>query len=514
MSLVKVSNLKFNYYDKELYDEVSFQLNREDHAVLVRQNGSGKTTLIDLLTHKLIPDKGNIEWTPHVTYSYLDQHYKVNDAYTVEEFVKSVYKNLYDKEKEMNELYLIGSDYSNPNYARYLERAEQINQYLINENFYDIDTEIGKVLTGLGIRSDKYDQLLSNLSSGQKEKVYLAKMLLEKNDVLLLDEPTNYLDVEHVAWLKEYLKTYPNAFLIVSHDEDFLRSIANVVFHLSNKKIDRYKGDYDYFLTQSVIRKEQYEKDYAAQQKYIKREEEFIAAHIVRATSARAAKSRRKRLSHLVRLDAPSNDINKVFFRFPYSGDIGDKILEVENLVIGYNNKPLLDPISFSLKKGDRIAVIGKNGIGKSTLIKTLLNIIPLIDGSFNFNEKKHIAYFSQTENPDLSITPVQLISRAYPNLKVGEIRSMLARCGVKSNLALKPLKELSGGEEAKSRLCLLTITKSNILVLDEPTNHLDVIAKDALKKAIDEYEGVVILVSHEKEFYEDIVDYIIKLDS
>lgn len=514
MSLVKVSNLKFNYYDKELYDEVSFQLNREDHAVLVGQNGSGKTTLLDLLTHKLIPDRGNIEWTPHVTYSYLDQHYKVNDNFTVDEFVKTIYKDLYDKEKEMNDYYFKGSDYGDPDYAKYLDRAEQINQYLMNHNFYEIDTEIGKVLSGLGIRSDKLDVKLTELSSGQREKVYLAKMLLEKNDVLLLDEPTNYLDVEHVAWLSEYLKSYPNAFLIISHDEDFLRSIANVVFHLSNKKIERYKGDYDYFLTQSVIRKEQYEKNYEAQQRYIKHEEEFIAAHIVRATSARAAKSRRTRLSHLQRLDAPVNDINKVFFRFPYSGDIGEKILEVENLVIGYNSKPLLNPISFSLKRGDRIAIIGKNGIGKSTLIKTLLNIIPLIDGSFNFNEKKRIAYFSQVESPDLSITPVQLVSRAYPNLKVTDIRNMLARCGVKSNLALKPLKELSGGEEAKSRLCLLTIAKSNILVLDEPTNHLDVTAKEALKKAIDEYEGVVILVSHEKEFYEDIVDYIIKLDS
>ena len=173
------------------------------------------------------------------------------------------------------------------------------------------------------------------------------------------------------------------------------------------------------------------------------------------------------------------------FLLYPYSGDIGEKILEVENLVIGYNSKPLLNPISFSLKRGDRIAVIGKNGIGKSTLIKTLLNIIPLIDGSFNFNEKKRVAYFSQVESPDLSITPVQLVSRAYPNLKVTEIRNMLARCGVKSNLALKPLKELSGGEEAKTRLTLLTLRKSNLLILDEPTNHLDKVAKESLKDAI-----------------------------
>ncbi|MCR4911286.1 MAG: ATP-binding cassette domain-containing protein [Bacilli bacterium] len=512
MALLKVTGLKFNYYDKELYDEVSFQLNDEDHAVLVGQNGSGKTTLIDIITYKLIPDKGKIEWEPHVTYSYLDQHYKVNDNYTVFEFLSQIYKDLFDKEKEMNEYYLKGSDFSDPNYEEYLEKAEQINQYLISRDFYLIETEIKKITCGLGITNDKLDSKLINLSSGQREKVYLAKMLLEKNDVLLLDEPTNYLDVEHVAWLTDYLKAYPKAFLIVSHDEEFLKNIANVVFHLSNRRIERYKGDYNYFLTQSAIRKEQYEKDYIAQQRYIKKEEAFIAAHIVRATSARAAKSRRTRLSHLQRLEAPSNDTNKVFFRFPYSGDIGNDILDVEDLIIGYD-KPLLSPISFSLKKGDRIAVIGKNGIGKSTLIKTLLNIIPSLGGSFTFNEKKRIGYFSQVENPDLSITPVELIKNAYPSLKPGEIRSLLAKCGVKSNLAIKPLKELSGGEEAKSRLCLLTIVKTNILVLDEPTNHLDVIAKESLKRAIDEYDGVVILVSHEKEFYEDIVDYIIQLD-
>ena len=512
MSLVKVTGLKFNYYDKELYDEVSFQLNNEDHAVLVGQNGCGKTTFIDILTHKLVPDRGKVEWTPHVTYSYLDQHYKVNDNFTVFEFLSEIYKDLFLKEKEMNELYIKGSDFSDPHYEEYLSEAEQINEYLLRNNFYEIETSIKKITVGLGIRNEKLSSKLIELSSGQREKVYLAKMLLEQNDVLLLDEPTNYLDVEHVAWLTDYLKNYPKAYLVVSHDEEFLKNIANVVFHLSNRKIERYKGDYNYFLEQSVIRKDQYEKDYAAQQKYIKKEEQFIASHIVRATSARAAKSRRTRLSHLQRLAPPSNDTNKVFFRFSYAGDVGKDILEVNDLVIGYK-KPLLAPISFSLKQGDRIAVIGKNGIGKSTLIKTLLNIIPSLGGSFEFNDRIKVGYFSQTENPDLSITPVQLVESKYPSLKVSEIRNMLSRCGVKSNLAIKPLKELSGGEEAKSRLCLLTIAKSNVLVLDEPTNHLDVVAKESLKEALNEYEGTIILVSHEKEFYEDIVDYIIQLD-
>jgi len=511
MSLLKVTDLYFNYSDKELYNGVSFQLNQGDHAVLVGQNGCGKTTLFDLVTKKLIPDKGSVEWTPGVTFSYLDQHYKVYDEFIVKDFLESIYKELFDKENQMNSLYEKGSNYDDPNYLKYLDRASDINDELLRLDFYSIKEKINKVLVGLGISKEYLGTKLNKLSSGQREKVYLAKMLLEENDVLLLDEPTNYLDAVHVKWLAEYLNSYAKAFLVISHDELFLSEIANVVFYLTNRNIERYKGDFAYYKAQSVVRKEQYEKDYAAQQKFIKKEEEFIAAHIVRATSSRAAKSRRNRLAHVERMEAPVNDLNKVYISFPYSGDIGKDILEVNELVIGYN-KPLLSPISFKLKKGEKIAIIGKNGVGKSTLIKSILNIIPSLGGSFRFNEKVIINYFSQTELDDLSITPFDYIGQNYPNLTNLEIRSILARSGIKANLALRPLNELSGGEEAKSRLALLTLKKSNILILDEPTNHLDKIAKESLKDAIEEYPGVVILVSHETDFYEDLVDYIIEL--
>lgn len=512
MSLVKVTDLKFNYSDKELYNGVSFQLNQGEHAVLVGQNGCGKTTIFDLLTKKLLPDKGKIEWTPGVTYSYLDQHYKINDNLTIRQFLHEIYKDLFEKESLMNSLFEKGSNPDDPNYMKYLDRASTLNDELIRDDFYSIKEKINIVLVGLGISTDFLDTVLTKLSSGQREKVYLAKMLLEEHDVLLLDEPTNYLDSQHVKWLAEYLKSYPKAFLVVSHDEPFLKEIADVVLYLTNRNIERYKGDYEYFKTQSIVRKEQYEKDYAAQQKFIKKEEEFIAAHIVRATSSRAAKSRRARLAHIDKLEAPKNDTNKVFFSFPYSGDIGKDILDVNELVIGYS-KPLLNPISFQLKKGEKIAIIGKNGVGKSTLVKTILKILPSLGGSFRFNEKIKINYFSQTEVDDLSVTPVQYIEQFYPNLTYLEIRNILARCGIKANLAIRPLSEISGGEEAKTRLSLLTLSKSNILVLDEPTNHLDKKAKESLKVAIEEYPGCVILVSHEQDFYEELVDYIIRLE-
>ncbi len=512
MSLLKVDNLMFNYSDKELFNGVSFQLNQGEHAVLVGQNGCGKTTIFDLITKKLTPDKGTIEWTPGVTYSYLDQHYKINDDFTVIEFLEQIYKDLFYKEARMNALFEKGANPDDPNYLKYLDQASLINDELIREDFYSIKEKIDKVIVGLGIPKEYKERKLNILSSGQREKIYLAKMLLEEHDVLLLDEPTNYLDAPHVKWLAEYLQNYPKAFLVISHDEPFLSQIANVVLHLHNKVIDRYKGDYAYFKAQSVVRKEQYEKDYAAQQKFIKKEEEFIAAHIVRATSSRAAKSRRARLAHVERLEKPKDDTNLVYFNFPYSGDIGKNILDINDLVIGYE-KPLLKPISFSILKGEKIAIIGKNGVGKSTLIKTILNVIPALNGTFYWNDKIKINYFSQTELDDLSVTPMDYIQSSQKNLTNLEVRSLLARCGIKAELALRPLRELSGGEEAKSRLCMLTLKKSNVLVLDEPTNHLDKVAKESLKKAIEEYPGVVILVSHEKDFYEDIVDYIISLE-
>lgn len=512
MSLVKVSGVTFNYSDKELFNSLSFQLNNNEHAVLVGQNGAGKTTILDLLSKKLTPDKGSIEWTPGVTYSYLDQHYKVNDEYTVKEFLEQIYRDLFIKESQMNDLFLKGSDSSDPNYEKYLEKASFINDELIRADFYSISERFNKVLVGLGIPKEFKERNLTLLSSGQREKVYLAKMLLEENDVLLLDEPTNYLDAIHVKWLADYLKNYPKSFLVISHDEAFLKEIANVVFCLQNKSLERYKGDYNYYKQQSVIRREQYEKDYAAQQKFIKKEEEFIAAHIVRATSSKAAKSRRARLAHVERLEKPKDDTNLVHFSFPYSGDIGRNILEVNNLVIGYE-KPLLNPISFSLSKGEKIAIIGKNGVGKSTLIKTILGIIPSLGGSYCFNEKIKINYFSQTELNDLSVTPIQYIESLNKKLTYLEIRSLLAKSGINAELALRPLKELSGGEEAKTRLSALMLNKSNILIFDEPTNHLDKTAKQSLKKAIEDYPGVVILVSHEKDFYEEVVDYIISLD-
>ena len=269
----------------------------------------------------------------------------------------------------------------------------------------------------------------------------------------------------------------------------------------------RYKGDYDYFLSQHALDKQQYEKNYEAQQRYIKKEETFIAKHIVRATSSRAAKSHRARLSHLEVLDEPGKEEGKVYFSFPFTHNVGEKPLLVEELSIGYDH-PLLDPISFLLLQGEKIAILGQNGVGKTTFLKTVLGKIPSLGGGFRWLEGTQINYYDQDDKIDLSLTPFSYVHNIYPSLTNTQIRAALGAVGVRKDLALRPMSELSGGEVTKSRFAVMTLKKSNFLVFDEPTNHLDQKAKDALFDAIERYPGGVIIVSHEKDFYDGLVDY------
>lgn len=505
MALFELTDIRFNYKDQELYENVSLKVNSGEHCCLVGKNGCGKTTLIKLLTVELHPDHGAVYWTPGVTYSYLHQNLDNSDVRVIDYFYE-VYQDLFQKEKKMEKLYEEAS--INPDKAeKLLLQAENLQNELFNSSFYALQEKVGRLIDGLSFPKDHLEKPLSNLSGGQKEKAMLIKMLLEEKDVLLLDEPTNFLDQNQVTWLADYLQKYPKAFLVISHDQEFLKQIADVVFILENKTITRYRGSYEHFLTQHELDKEQYQKNYEAQQRYIKKEELFIAKHIVRATSSRAAKSHRARLSHLVRLEEPKKEDNKVTFRFPFSHDVGEKPLIVDDLTIGYEH-PLLEGISFILKKGEKIAILGQNGIGKTTFVKTLLNKIPALGGSFTWLPGTVINYYSQEETMPLELTAFEYIKSYYPDLTNTEIRTILGTCGVKKEKAMRPLRELSGGEVTKVRFALMSLKKSNFLILDEPTNHLDQAAKDSLFTAIKAYPGAVILISHEKDFYDGLLDY------
>ncbi len=507
MALVELENVDFNYADKELYRSISLKINNGEHCVLVGVNGSGKTTILDLLAKKLTPDKGKVIWTPHTTFSYLDQNLKIDQDMLANDYIHETYADLFLKEKQMEDLYEKSAN-DIDNYEKFLNKAQKIQDELMMNGFYSLKETVAQLIAGLGISEDRLSLPLSKLSSGQREKIYLARMLLENRDVLLLDEPTNFLDASQVDWLADYLNNYKNAFLVVSHDQAFLRKIANVVFSLENRTIVRYRGTFDHFLEQNALDKAMYEKRYNAQQRYIKNEEVFIEKHIVRATSSKAAKSRRTRLSHLSRLEAPGKEEGVVSFSFPSVKEAGKEILKVDELVIGYNDKPILDPISFTLLKGDKIAILGKNGVGKTTFLKTILNHIPSLSGSFIWHENTIINYFDQESRIDLNLSPFDLIKEHYPMLSNTEIRTLLGASGLRKELAIRKMKDLSGGEVTKARLALMSLKKANFLIFDEPTNHLDKKAKEALFAAIDKFNGGVIIVSHEKDFYDGLVDY------
>lgn len=499
MSVLEIEKLRFSYKDKELFNDLEARIFDNEHIGIVGANGAGKTTLMNLLAGKLIPDSGKIIWDNTKTFSYLDQHLEVHSDITIEEYLYSVYKDMFDKEEAMNNLYTSLETADVSLYDKILNKAYNIQESLEQNGFYEIKSRIGNVINGLGISIEK-NRKLKELSSGQRAKVFLGKMLLEEKDVLLLDEPTNFLDLQHVEWLSKFLVNYKNTFLVISHNFEFLNSCCNVILALENKKLTKYKGNYDAYVKARDMNMETYQKEYEKQQKEIKRTEEFIAKNIVRASTTKQAQSRRKMLEKMVKLEKPEKE-KKVNFNFDFTKSFNVSAIETKYLNIGYNY-PILKNINLKFEFGKKYVIIGKNGVGKSTFLKTILGIIPSLGGSFKLAPYNNIVYYAQEETIP-SITAVDYVREFYPKMEDKDIRTLLAKYAVTGDLTIKPMTELSGGEITKVRFALLSLESSNLLILDEPTNHLDKAAKESLLKAIEKYPGTVILVSHEKEFYQ-----------
>ena len=501
MSILNVENLNFSFGDKVLLKDVSFRLLKGDHAGLVGANGTGKTTFFNILTGKLIPDEGKVYKPPSVKIGYLDQHSILEKGYSIRNFLKLAFKDLYAIEKE---IIVIGDKLTKVNgkdSERLLKQLGNLQDILYASDFYSIDRFIDNVANGLGLDALGLDTPVEILSGGQRTKVKLAKLLLEKSDLLLLDEPTNYLDKEHIDWLGQYLIDYPNSYMIISHDTNFLNKVTNIIYHIEFTHLNGYPGNYNNFLKLKDEASKKYIDEYNRQQKKIARLEDFISKNIARASTSNMAKSRRKQLEKIDKLEKPKS-LPKPIFNFLYARDSADLVFESSNLDIGYNY-PLIRNLNLSLRKGEKIAITGCNGIGKSTLLKTIMGIINPISGSVKLGDFLYPSYFEQ-ESKVNDNTPLTEVWGKFPDKNEKEIRSYLAKCGLKQEHILQSMAKLSGGERSKVKLCKLMMTKSNWLLLDEPTNHLDVNAKIALKEALKEFNGTILLVCHEKEFYQD----------
>ena len=508
MAVLDVEGLTMSYADKKLYEDASFQLEKHEHMGIVGQNGAGKSTLIKILIGKTLPVDGTIKWQKGVKIGYLDQYVDIPVGMTLIDFLHTAFTELYQLNDQMNKLY---ADYAEKMDDELLTKAGRIQEKLDANNFYEIETEVERVMNGLGLTDIGKDHVVSEMSGGQRSKIILAKMLLENPDVILLDEPTNYLDTAHIEWLIDYLNDFDGAAMIISHDYDFLEQVTNTICDVSFGKITKYRGSFQQAMRQKEERKEAQEREYEKQQVVIEKAQRFIRKNKAGSKST-MAKSREKMLARMKKIDPPEDNL-KATFHFPYENTGSANALRVEKLSVGYN-RPLLAPVTFSMTMGEKLLFTGFNGVGQSTLIKSILKKIPALGGTATFSPSARINYFDQDlEWDDPTLTPLQTIQNMFPTMQPRTIRTKLARAGINAANTMKETKLLSGGEQTKVKLAILELTPCNFLIMDEPTNHLDDETKEGLKKALQDFPGNLILVSHEQGFFEGWLDKILNVE-
>ena len=507
MSILNVEHLTHGFGDRAIFNDVSFRLLKGEHIGLVGANGEGKSTFFNIVTGKLMPDEGKIEWAKNVRVGYLDQHSVLSQGMSIRDVLKSAFSYLFEMEERMNGICDSLGTASPEEMDTLMEELGTIQDTLTMHDFYVIDAKVEEVARALGLLDIGLERDVTDLSGGQRTKVLLGKLLLEKPDILLLDEPTNYLDEEHIAWLKRYLLDYENAFILISHDIPFLNSVVNIIYHMENQELNRYVGDYDHFQEVYAVKKAQLEAAYRKQQQEISELKDFVARNKARVSTRNMAMSRQKKLDKMDVIELAAEK-PKPEFKFRYGRTPGKMLFETHDLVIGYD-EPLSKPLNFTMERGQKIALVGTNGIGKTTLLRSLLGLIKPLSGSVEQGENLEIGYFEQEVKGENRTTCIEELWQEFPSFSQYEVRSALAKCGLTTKHIESQVRVLSGGEQAKVRLCKLVNRDTNILLLDEPTNHLDVDAKEALKQALIEYKGSILLICHEPEFYRDVVSQV-----
>ena len=510
MSILNVEHLSHSFGDRIIFDDVSFRLLKGEHIGLIGANGEGKSTFMKIVTGQLIPEEGKVEWAKHVITGYMDQTAILTKGSTIRMVLQTAFDELFEMESRMNQLYMDMADesISEAQMDEMMSEAGSLADVLNAHDFYMIDAKIDEVSRALGLYDLGLDRDVVDLSGGQRTKVLLAKLLLQKPDILLLDEPTNYLDIEHITWLQKYLQEYENAFILISHDIPFLNSVVNIIYHMDNSALTRYVGDYGKFMEVYEVRKAQKEAAYNRQQKEIAELKDFVARNKARVSTRNMAMSRQKKLDKMEMIEK-TIEKPKPEFSFRTARTPGRVIFETKQLVIGYDT-PLSKPLDFLVERKEKVILSGANGIGKTTLLKSLLGIIPPLSGEIEKDQYLEIGYFEQEVFGNNDKTCLQEIWDTFPAWTQYECRAALAKCGLTTKHIESRIQVLSGGEQAKVRLCKLMNRDANILVLDEPTNHLDTDAKDSLKQALLDYQGTVLMVCHEPDFYEGLATRVV----
>lgn len=495
-----------------LFDKVNLEV--QDHARigLVGVNGAGKSTLLRIIAGIDPPDQGQIVMNKGITLGYLAQNSGLDSSKTVYAEMLTVFTDLQKMTQQLKDIELQLIDH--PTDASLLANYDTLQTTFKAQNGYSYETEIKTVLNGFQFPEETYQMSVASLSGGERSRLALAKILLQKPDILILDEPTNHLDIETLNWLENYLQGYPGALLTVSHDQYFLDHVTKEIYALSRHQLRHYRGNYTNYLEQAAAELKHAEKEYEMQQTEIKKLQTFVDKNLSRASTTKRAQARQKQLDKMVRLEKPKNAEQSAHFRFEITEETGKEVLMVKDLAVGYD-EVMSRPITFDVRKQQRVAIIGANGIGKSTLIKTLLGEIPALAGTFKFGANVAIGYYDQNQDQlDAKKTVLDTIWDEHPLLPEQQIRNVLGSFLFRGDDVQKVVHQLSGGEKARLLLTKLAMEKRNVLIMDEPTNHLDIQSKEVLEEALANFAGTLIFVSHDRYFINSLAEMVVDIDA
>jgi len=511
--LIQLNNVTKNFVVNEIFSNVKMEINDKDRVAIVGRNGAGKSTLLKIISGELSFDSGERTISKNTTIGYLSQEFIVREDLSIYEEMITCFDEIISLEANLEKLSYELTPENIENDPGLLDRFDRLQNEVLTHKDYHYKSKIESVLYGLDFTKDVFDKKISTFSGGEKTRLSMAKLLLSEPDLLILDEPTNHLDMENVAWLENYLSSYNGAIVIVSHDRYFLDKVVNVVYNLEFGKLKKYVGNYSKFLKQYEEDYEKQLKEFTSQQKDIKRLEEFVQKNIARASTSKMAKSRQKVLDKMELIDNPKKDDKAANIEFNIKEQSGRDVLMIENLKVGYDGKQVGNAYNFSVYKGDRIAIVGRNGIGKSTLIKTIAKKQNAIGGSVHYGSKVSLGYYDQKQAEfESSKTILNELWDEYPLMKEAEVRTVLGRFLFRGDSVLKIVRDLSGGEKARLQLAKLMLEKNNLLVLDEPTNHLDITSKQVLEDALENYEGTIVFVSHDRYFINKIANKVLDI--